>query len=118
MNGLLDSLVIIGLFVLRLGVPVAITLGIAWFLRWLDARWEAKAQAARQPEQLVQVSEKRVPCWKEKGCPETKMASCPAYKWHDLPCWLARLRIENHLPAECANCARFRSGPLPQVLTI
>lgn len=116
MYGLLDSLVIVGLFALRLAVPVVITLGIAWGLRRLDARWEAKAQTAKQPEQVVQLTEKPVPCWKEKGCSKEAMASCPACKWHDLPCWLARLRVENHLPAECINCHRFR--PAPQVVTI
>lgn len=44
MDRLSDALVIIGLFVLRLGVPLSLTLAIGYALRRLDARWQAEAE--------------------------------------------------------------------------
>ena len=92
---------------------MVVTFTVVWLLRRLDARWEAKAQAAREQVQAKPV-EAAKPCWEEKGCPESQMAGCPACKWHDLPCWMARLRAENRLPTECYQCARFRSGSVPR----
>ena len=42
-----DILVVIGMFALRFGVPLAITIGLAYLLKRLDRRWadEAWAQA-------------------------------------------------------------------------
>ncbi len=42
---LLPSAIVVGMFIVRLGVPLAITLAIAYFLRRLDAKWKAEAQA-------------------------------------------------------------------------
>jgi hypothetical protein len=51
-----DILVVIGLFVLRIGVPVAIMAALVYSLKRLDQRWEAEAraqQAAEQPARQV-----------------------------------------------------------------
>lgn len=51
MDALLDILVILGLFFLRLGVPLLLVVGVGYLLRRLDARWEAEAreQAGAMP---------------------------------------------------------------------
>ncbi len=51
-----DVLVVTGLFVLRIGVPIAIIAALAYGLRRLDQRWEAEAraqQAAERPARQV-----------------------------------------------------------------
>jgi len=53
MDGLLAAAVIVGMFLLRIGVPLTMTLAVAYFLRRLDAKWQAEAWAeweASQPE--------------------------------------------------------------------
>ncbi len=47
-----DILAVIGLFVLRIGVPIAVIAGLAYALKRLDQRWQAEADeqlAARPP---------------------------------------------------------------------
>jgi hypothetical protein len=44
MDTLLDILVILGMFFLRLGVPLLLVVGVGYLLRRLDARWEAEAR--------------------------------------------------------------------------
>lgn len=118
MNAVTEVLIMIGLFLLRLAVPLLITFGVAYLLRRLDAKWEAEAsQETTAPDVLVEkVAQK--PCWEEKGCPEAKRAQCPACKWHDLPCWLARIKVENSLPAECPDCPRFGRQLQPQPISV
>ncbi len=107
-------LIAIAMFVLRLGVPLAITAVIAVLLRRLDAQWETEAAAQREQEEIpagvkaLQTAEQ--PCWEIKGCPEEKRAQCPACKAWDVPCWVARLRATGRLPAECHGCERFSLG--------
>lgn len=106
-----EILAVVGLFVLRLGVPLAITLVVGYGLRRLDAKWEAEAQAKRDQEEVpaglkaLKTTEK--PCWELKGCDEASLARCPAYKFWDIPCWVARLRAAGWLPTECHNCELF-----------
>jgi hypothetical protein len=50
MDGLLQIAVIVGMFILRLGVPLLITLLVAYWLRRLDGKWEAQARARQQTE--------------------------------------------------------------------
>lgn len=114
MDWLPESLIIIGMFLVRLGVPIAITLAVAYFLRRLDARWQAEAWVeweASQPEEKVSAKARPFltsePCWALKGCDETTRANCAATKEPGLPCWLARRRSEGKLPAECYKCELF-----------
>ncbi len=44
MNGLQGSLVIVGLFMLRLGAPLAVTTAVGYSLRRLEERWHADTQ--------------------------------------------------------------------------
>ena len=113
MDRVLEVLVIVGLFLLRLGIPIIITLAVGYLLRRLDAKWEAEAQENSQSSTTPQMASTRKPCWEEKGCTEQQMAQCPACKWHDLPCWMARLRVENKLPTACIDCPRFTSKRTP-----
>jgi hypothetical protein len=124
MKSLLEAGVIVGMFLLRLGVPLAITLVVAYFLRRLDAKWQAEAWVqweASQPQEELVAEAKRLhagkqPCWSLKGCDEVARANCAASKFIDIPCWLARRRSEGKLPAECIRCAQFSLRQVAQTL--
>ena len=114
MDGLLEPAVIVGMFLLRVGVPLGLTLGVAWALRRLDAKWQAEAwaewEASHSQEEVIaeaKLLQPSEPCWSVKGCDEAARANCAAPKQPDIPCWLARRRSEGKLPAECYNCAQF-----------
>ena len=108
-------LIVVGMFVLRLGVPLAITLGIGYSLRRLDAKWEAEAQANRDraavPAEVKALKTSEQPCWEVKGCDEAQRAECPACRLLDIPCWVARLRTTGWLPIECQGCELFSLSP-------
>jgi hypothetical protein len=58
MASFIDVLVVIAMFALRIGIPVAIVLGLGYLLKRLDRRWEAEARA----EQTAQAGQTaRVP---------------------------------------------------------
>lgn len=109
-----------GLFLLRLGVPLAITAVVVWWLRRLDARWQAQAEAeSRRVLELkaepvvVAAAQPARPCWEERNCAESVREHCPAYFQPAVPCWLARRAADGHLPAACADCARFTPVSAP-----
>ena len=52
MDGLLQVAIIVGMFILRLGVPLLITLLVAYWLRRLDGKWEAEARARQETEPI------------------------------------------------------------------
>ena len=116
MDWLPEAAVIVGMFALRLGVPLAITLTVGYLLRRLDAKWQAQAweqwEASQSQEQVIAEAKRlqadmEQPCWSLKGCDETARAQFAAPQQLDIPCWLARRRSEGRLPAECYNCAQF-----------
>ena len=79
-----------GLFVLRLGVPLAIVVIVGYVLHRLDAKWEAQAglKAASLANSLA--------------------AECPFAGQTDPVCWVARrLLAEGHVAAECHSCSQF-----------
>jgi hypothetical protein len=43
MDWLLGTLVVMGLFLLRLGLPLAVTMAAVYWLHRLDARWHSQA---------------------------------------------------------------------------
>jgi hypothetical protein len=110
-----EILAVVGLFLLRLGVPLAITLAVGYWLRRLDAKWEAEAlrQWAEEepPEALKALDKAEQPCWELKGCNGASRAKCPACKYSDIPCWVARLRASGQMPAECYGCELFSLSP-------
>lgn len=143
MNSLTEILYIVGLFALRLGVPLAITLAIAFFLRRLDARWEEEArleQEAGKTKRKVVEQEKVIPpplrsplpeplpaafdragkpCWEIKDCDPIAVEQCPAHQNPNIPCWQARREEEGKIPLECYHCELFlltvQPSELPQM---
>jgi hypothetical protein len=98
--------VIFGLL-LRLGIPLAITILVFTLLRRLDARWQREAAA----EQHAPVPAR--PCWEVKGCSADKMKTCPAVAHPETPCWQVFRSKEGALREGCLDCDVFRLAPAP-----
>ncbi len=49
-----DILVVIGMFILRIGVPVAVTAGLVYVLKRLDHKWEEEAQAQQAAQRAIE----------------------------------------------------------------
>lgn len=138
MDGLTNVLLIVALFILRLGVPVLITVAIGYLLMRLDAKWQAENEHANKmkadqpaqrpttdlaaPTQLpaLALSEPTaaggfaaggVPCWVVRGCSEALRARCAAPRQPQVPCWQARTTAEGRLPVECKTCQLFQPPP-------
>jgi hypothetical protein len=114
-----QALIILGMFLVRLVVPMAIVLGVGYWLRRLDNRWQAEAVAEwetrrTQPEPLQSKFLERLnqPCWQIKGCDPAVRATCPAAQQPKLECWLARRGHEGRLPESCYQCHIFLYGKL------
>jgi hypothetical protein len=60
MDALLQTAIIVGMFILRLGIPLAITLLVGYWLRRLDNKWQAEAKA-RQETETIRVEERQTP---------------------------------------------------------
>ena len=143
MSPVTEILYIVGLFVLRLGIPLAITLVIAYFLRRLDSRWEKEARSEQEAGSVTREEEKEKtvsvplvhipspasipatfdsdgkPCWEiNKACTPIKMEQCPAYHDPSVPCWQARRQAEGRIPVECYHCEIFlaiQPSDFPQI---
>jgi hypothetical protein len=72
MMDFIDLMAVVGFFLLRVGVPLAITAGVVYLLKRLDRRWEMEARADQRagkaaeqpavgPEAEKPVSPKRAP---------------------------------------------------------
>ena len=134
MEGQSNVLLIILFFILRLGIPVLVTVAIAYGLRRLDAKWQAEAEAKAQTKSVVpqapQPKPARIgngngagitlplrqpvamaagqPCWSLKGCSESMRANCAAFHQPTIPCWSARTNAEGRLPAGCKDCTLYQ----------
>ena len=91
----------LGFLLVRLGLPLLITLVIAYWLARLDARWQAHAPVAH-------LAPAGPPCWERKDCAPAKRAHCPAYRQQGgVPCWQAHRYETGRLPERCFTCDIF-----------
>jgi hypothetical protein len=108
---LTDAIALILMVIVRIGIPIAITLAIG---RWLEKKLApaepAATRATRAPMPGVTRSGKiiQIHCWDIKRCGETTRAQCAAYKRPDLPCWLALQAAGDKLREECFTCAFYK----------
>jgi hypothetical protein len=106
-----DTVVILAMFALRLGVPFAATLLICFALNRVSAN-RAAALAKKRGEQQKAAGQaarlvRQLHCWEIKRCdPETR-PSCPAYQRQNVPCWLAIQLAGQQLSDECLTCSLY-----------
>ena len=90
---------------LRLALPIAITLVLVYFLRKLDARWQMEANHELQ-------STPKLECWKIRGCSPEERKDCIAVP-SPLPCWQVFRLPNGYLSEACISCKVFIDAPLP-----
>jgi len=113
----LEVLALVGIFVVRFGVPLLLSAAVVWWLHRLDARWskvtpavteipdDAPAEASTGHAQII-----GEPCWVYRACPEERRSQCPAYLTPEVACWLARLRCDGRLTSNCRCCSVFATS--------
>ena len=74
-------------FLIRFGIPVGLTVLVAWILRTLDRRWQAEAELVRISGNSLGAAWNEVRCWELKDCSEDKRRGCAAFQAADQPCW-------------------------------
>ena len=113
MDAFLVTLGLILGFILRLGIPIGITLLLSWGLKRLDAKWraEAIAEVQKADDVLAQPSSAYLsgPCWTLVDCPPTKRESCPAYQNPEMPCWEYR-RTNGTYAKTCTTCTVWQQA--------
>lgn len=96
--------IIVGLL-LRLAIPILGTVLLVYFLRKLDARWQAEAQLQQQ---AIEKSE----CWKIKGLSSQRAENLEANP-SEVPCWQVNRLPNGYMRDECLSCQVFTEAPVP-----
>ncbi len=124
MISFIDLLVVVGMFLLRFGVPLLVVVGIGYLLKRLDARWEAEARAQRaaeaadQPAQRPSVPQpaerpatpKRLPI--PAPMPQQPFIIPPAMA-RDSAAQVAQPGLMAQPPGQRANCAAPQKPGMP-----
>jgi hypothetical protein len=109
METITSLLAILTGLIVRLAIPIAGTVILVYFLRKLDANWQAEAQLPTVPAQKVE-------CWKLKGCSPKQQKDCVAFS-SPLPCWQVYRKPNGYLQEECISCEVFIDAPIPALKT-
>lgn len=97
---------VVGLL-LRLGVPLLLTVLVVIALRRLDARWQKEAELERS---LLVKDE--TPCWKEQGLSVEEIKTKAAES--GIPCWQTHRLSNGYLREACLECEVFLAAPVPE----
>lgn len=115
LQDVLAAMVILGMFFLRIGVPIIVTIGLG---AWLENKLRP-ADFQRTPQRIPRgkiipfpraqtgahvATVPVVHCWEAKQCDPAKRAQCAAYQRPDLPCWLALQTTGGKVRPECPDC--------------
>jgi len=92
---------------LRIGLPLLVSLGVFYLLRRLDERWQAQARL------LPVIPAGQTPCWEAKKCPDEKKKNCAAFQRSQVPCWQVFRAKDGNLREACLSCEVFRTALIP-----
>jgi hypothetical protein len=92
---------------LRIGLPVALTVILVALLRRLDARWQQEGAVA------APIKAANTRCWETHGCSPENRAACPAYAHPETPCWQLFRSKDGLLREKCLGCQVFQKAPAP-----
>ena len=120
MDAFYETGMIVLMFIVRLGVPLLVTIAIVAWLRRLDARWQAEALQERSSISVAPIATPTKPspspCWIVRSCPDEKRNHCPAYAQPELACWSARKQADGRLPNLCLTCILFKPVQSPAMV--
>lgn len=96
---------------MRLGLPIEVTLVIIYFLRKLDQHWQAEAEEELKAHATAI---EKPQCWKIKNCSPEQRQACTAFI-STKPCWQVFRLPNGYLREECLICKVFRNAPIPRL---
>lgn len=113
-----DVLAILGMFLLRIGAPIVVTVGVGiWLEKKLrPAETQSIQRSSRRgtiipfPQQARKArasTPTAARCWDVKQCDPMAREQCAAFQRSDLPCWLALQTAGGRVRAECADCEMY-----------
>lgn len=108
MDELITVLTMILGLLLRVAIPIAVTITFIKLLKWLDERWQ---QEAEEGATVVKVG--NAGCWDINNCPAEQRAGCQAYANADKPCWQVFREKDGRLQERCIGCDIFKHTPVP-----
>jgi len=76
MMNFIDLMGVIGMFLLRVGVPLAVTGGLVYLLKRLDKRWEIEARAERKAGKVIE-QPAQMPATPGKPAPSPELPFIP-----------------------------------------
>lgn len=94
---------------LRIAVPILVTILIITILKRLDERWKQETDV--EADQMAKA--RNVRCWDMNNCPADQLAKCKAYQDPNTPCWQVFRQENGRLQERCIGCDIFRHAPLP-----
>lgn len=102
----------VGLLI-RIGLPLLLTVVLVWALRRLDARWQADAKRISEAssQNIIQIQAQR--CWELRNCAPLLRENCLAFKKPHIPCWQHFRNGRGELREMCLDCEVFHNAPLP-----
>ena len=109
MEGLTTVSAVILLILLRVAIPIAVTILFIKLLKWLDERWKQDADV--ENAKAIQVG--NIGCWEVNKCPAEQRARCKAYNNPDKPCWQVLREQNGRLQERCIGCDVFQHAPMP-----
>jgi hypothetical protein len=98
--------VLIGLL-LRLAIPIVITLLAVYILHKVDVRWQEEAAQMPAPEDVEKPLGRNI-----KNCPVEKKSGFISLNSAE-PCWQTHRLDNGYLPEECLDCQVFHQAPIP-----
>lgn len=110
MDGISAFLAIVIGLVLRLGLPIAGTVLVVYWLQKLDRRWQAQAEATSAVALAVPAGQH---CWEKHGCSDECRQSCPAFLHSDQPCWQVHRNANGDVLQRCLACELFAQAGVP-----
>lgn len=115
----MESVFVVMGFLVRLGIPLALTAVLVWWLQKLDTRWQTQAEQARRRTSPGMKPSTYTPlCWEVRGCSPERRAECPAFARPDVPCWQTFRDKRGHLKEVCLECLVFKQAPVPAPLPV
>ena len=91
----------------RLALPITVTVVLVYCLRRLDARWQSEASYTSVPTQ-------KPACWEIKGCSPERRQECAAFS-SPLPCWQVFRLPNDYLREDCLSCEVFIGAPISRL---
>lgn len=111
--GAADFLEIFAGGLLRLLLPVGLTLIFAVLLKRLDDRWRVESLRETMAAAGVSGPVQDLHCWEAHGCSPDRRSQCHASQNPDQPCWES-FSVKGEMQSACKRCA-FRQLKLAAV---